>query len=374
MSGEQVLLSLLMFQVTGSSVWVGVTLALYFSPSFFVGALAGAIADWMDRRELLRRCELALTVLLGAFAGLLMLGLMNPVAILAFAIVSGSLRALFDPAQLSYAYDLVGASRSVGGLSMLNVGARSGHLIGALVTGYLAHHFGVGHAYAAVAVAHGLGFLLLVRLQSAGIASEPDHAPLAENLRTIVREMRSNRDLLAVTSVMIVVGILGFSYLTVLPELATTELGAGAQELGFMHAAKAAGGLAGVAVLTALGISRHRGLLLMVTVLGFGCGLCLLGSAGTLGLVMAALLLTAAAAAVYDVLTQSVMQIIVPNRLRGRAMGMWVLVIGIEPVGFVLVGAVVAWLGVGLVLQINGGILILVSLLALSLAPRLRRI
>ena len=68
MSGEQVVLSLLVFRTTGSSAWVGVVLALYYLPSLVAGVLGGAIADWMDRRRRLRRCELTLCLTVGVFS------------------------------------------------------------------------------------------------------------------------------------------------------------------------------------------------------------------------------------------------------------------------------------------------------------------
>jgi len=372
MSGEQVVLSLLVYQVTGSSVWVGVVLAVYFVPSLLVGALAGAIADWMDRRQLVRRCELAIAVALGLFGIALSFGLLQLEVLLLMAFVSGVLRALYSPARLSYAYDLVGPARAVGGLSMLNIGFRVGQFAGALTAGVLVQHVGVDAAYWSFAVAHAVAYLLVLRLRSSGVASELDTMPLRENLRTLAVEMRTNRNLLTVMLVMVSVGIFGFSYITLLPELATVQLGVGAQELGFMHAARAAGGLTGVVVLAMLGASRRRGLLLIATIAMFGVGLVLLGLSATFVVVLAALVVTAATSAVYDVLTQSVMQVIVPNKLRGRAMGIWVLVVGIEPVGHILVGASALLLGVSLALQINGAILLLIVMVVLRSSPRLR--
>jgi predicted MFS family arabinose efflux permease len=374
MSGEQVVLSLLVYQVTGSSVWVGIALALYFVPGLLVGVLAGVIADWMDRRALLRRCELAVAVALGLFGLLLSFDLLQLNLLLVMAVVSGTLRALYSPARLSYAYDLVGPARAVGGLSMINIGFRVGQLAGALSAGVLTQHVGVDAAYLSLALGHAIAYLLAARLRSSGVASEPDNTPLRENLRTLFAEMRSNRNLSIIMMVMVSVGIFGFSYITVLPELATVQLGMGAQELGIMHAARAAGGLSGVIVLVALGASRRKGTLLIATIAVFGIGLVLLGLSTTFVIVIVALVVTAATSAVYDVLTQSVMQVIVPNKLRGRAMGILVLVIGIEPAGHIMIGASALIFGVGLALQINGAVLLLIVLAVLLGSPRLRKL
>jgi len=374
MSGEQVVLSLLVFQVTSSSAWVGIALALYFAPSLLVGALAGAIADWMDRRNIIRYTELGISIAMLAFG--LLLWSTEPAlgALLIIAIISGLLRALYAPARLSYAYDLVGSERSVGGLSMLNLGFRIGQLIGAIAVGLLVQHLTAFHAYLALAGAHGIGFLLLVGLRATGDAAEIDQAPLLNNLQVLGKELRNNLNLLVVMLVMVAVGILGFSYVTVLPELATQSLGAGAQALGIMYAARAGGGLIGVILLTAVGLTYRHGLLLIGTILLFGLGVLLIGSTNVFTIILLALAFTAAISAIYDVLTQSVMQRIVPNHLRGRAMGIWVFVIGIEPLGHIFIGVAAGLIGVAGALQLNGAGLLLVGFVVLFFSPRLRRL
>ncbi len=68
------------------------------------------------------------------------------------------------------------------------------------------------------------------------------------------------------------------------------------------------------------------------------------------------------------------MQLSVPNRLRGRAMGSWVLAVGSSPLGHLEMGALAVSLGVGGALVVNGGALIGVAILATLVAPRLRKL
>ena len=65
--GEQVVVGYVVFELTESSIWVGVSLALYFAPMFFFGLASGAIADWAsDRRILMRRTQMSLGAVLSA--------------------------------------------------------------------------------------------------------------------------------------------------------------------------------------------------------------------------------------------------------------------------------------------------------------------
>jgi MFS family permease len=76
--GEQVIIGLLVFQVTGTSAWVGVAMALYFLPLFIFGMAAGAIADWMDRQKLLRIIEAIIALNLTVFGVLAALDAIAP--------------------------------------------------------------------------------------------------------------------------------------------------------------------------------------------------------------------------------------------------------------------------------------------------------
>ena len=215
---------------------------------------------------------------------------------------------------------------------------------------------------------------MLTRLRSAGVAAEIDHAPLGENLREYAAELRENRSLLALIVVMAAVGVFGFSHLTALPELAAVRFGVGAEGLGLMHAARAGGGILAALLLATVSLVHYRGTVLMGAIFAFGLGVLMLSVAPSFSLAVATLTFIAAVSAGYDVLTQSIMQLLVPNHLRGRAMGAWVFVVGIEPLGHLELGLLAATLGVGLALQINAIALLLSGICAWLFVPRLRRL
>ena len=68
------------------------------------------------------------------------------------------------------------------------------------------------------------------------------------------------------------------------------------------------------------------------------------------------------------------MQLAVPNTLRGRAMGVWVLAIGFAPLGHLEMGGLTQLLGVGPALLTNGGALIVIGVFLTFAVPRLRQL
>lgn len=374
MSGEQVILGLLVFRITQSSAWVGVLLALYYLPLFIAGPLSGVVSDWLDRRRLLRGYELAIAGVLALFAVAVAIGLTALWLLLSAAVIAGTLRALHQPVRMSLAYDLVGGEQIVASLGLLNIGARLGQLAGALIAGSLAERFGSPLALASLALAHGAAFFLLSQLRSSGVAAPVSRAPLRQNLREYGQQLRHNRVLLMLIVITATVEVFGFSFSTALPELAESRFNLGAEGLGMMFAARAVGGIAAGLALAATNGLQRRGMIFLMVIYAFGGGLMLLSAANQFALALVALVVVAFLATASDVLTQSMLQLCVSNELRGRAMGAWALAIGTAPLGHLEMGALAVTVGVANALAINGAALVAVGLLVTLAAPRLRRL
>lgn len=376
MAGEQVILGLLVYRITGSSEWVGASLAVYYLPLFFCGTLSGAIADWMDRRRLLRLMELGFITAQIVIAGFLATGLGGLWLIMTASAVLGALRAMHQPVRVSYAYDLTGGGSIVAGLGTLNFGIRSGQLVGSLIAGSVMEWFGASGAFLALAAGHCMAFFWIIRLVSPGRASvaEADRAPIRRNLLEYLEELRRNRILLMLVLLTASVELFGFSFQTGLPELAVERFAVGADGLGQLQAARAGGGVAASLILAlSLNWLGRPGRLYLGVIMLFGFGLIMVSLSDQFLLAMAALFLVSGMATASDILTQSMLQLSVPNALRGRAMGAWSLAISISPIGQMEMGFLIGALGLGTAFAVNGSLLLTVGLLVALLVPRLRR-
>jgi MFS family permease len=373
-SGEQVVLGVLVFQATQSTAWVGVTLAVYFLPFFVLGMASGAIADRLDRRSLLRRIEILIVTNLVVLAIVLAMGFTSLGLLVVFTLIAGALRALHQPARVAYAYDIVGGDQVVSGIGLLNLGGRIGQLIGALGAGAVMEAFGASAAFLAVAAGHGVALCFFLRLREAGKAAVIERVPLGRNLLEYAQELRGNHILLMLVAVTASVEVLGFSFATALPELATTRLNMGAEGLGMLHAARAIGGVIAGLSLTLLGSLQQRGLAYLGVIAAFAASLMMLSAESSIAVTVCAVILVSGAASASDILTQSMMQLAVPNALRGRAMGVWVLAIGFAPIGHLEMGALASSIGLGNALFVNGAGLLAIGLVIALIAPGLRKL
>ena len=372
MVGEMLLFGLAVYEISGSTAWVGLSLALYFSPNFIVGAFAGTISDAFDRVRVLRTVEAALGVNLFVIGMAVVSGAAGLSLILALTLVSGVMRATYNPARASYAFDLAGAERIVSALGALNIAMRLGQLGGAVTAGWAAAEFGIGATYLALASLHVLALLALGRQRGRPTFPGVGRPSVRAGLMEFGRELIANRPLLILVMVTAAVEVFGFSFLTALPDIAIGRLGLDAASLGILHASRAAGGIAGGILMAAVAPSRRLGVTWLVVVAGFGLMVMALGLAPNLPVAAVVSMLIALGAVASDVLTQSMMQLAVPAEMRGRAMGAWQFSVGFSVVGHLEVGLLSSLLGTTSALLANGAALVLVALGAGAASRRLR--
>ena len=168
------------------------------------------------------------------------------------------------------------------------------------------------------------------------------------------------------------VEIFGTSLSTTLPEYAEDRLQVGADGLGWLFAISSLGGVIAAMAVFVLPRLRDTRLLWLISIIGLGISVTALGA--TSSFLASALVLATAAAmtTVWDILTQSMMQLSVPDRLRGRAMGAWMFALGTSPIGHLQMGFAATFLGLDLALYLNGGMVLVVIAVGLVLTPALR--
>ena len=395
--GEQVVLSWLILELTDNPFMVGVSLALRMAPLFFLGIPAGTIADMVDRRLLIRALNMVMALLMVGIGALIYIDMLQVWHLLAFAVAGGCLSAMHQAARQSFAFDVSGRENLVTGLAYVGLGMRLGGLAGSIAAGYLIDGPGAHMAYWMLASGYIVSTLLLSFIRSPGQAAARSRQPMMQNLREFAGELRRNNPLLTLVVIVAATEMLGFSSGAALPSLARDVLDVGAEGLGWLNGFRSGGAVVAILLLSLFGEVGRKGMLLLLNIVLFGAALILLGQSSALSAFLSgggiageyagfilgqspafviALLATGiigGAMALSDIFSQSMMQNIVPNEQRGRAMGAWIVGIGTAPVGNLQVGAVIGAAGVGLALSANGIALALVGVAIFALYGRMRR-
>ena len=371
---EHVAVGWLVFDITGSAFMVGVAAAARMAPLFFLGILSGAMADWLERRLFLLFSALGGVAVAAIMAVLLLSGDPPVWAVVVLVAAGGCVLAFTLTTRNAYTYDIVGPEHALNGLSLNQMAMQVGGIAGALASGALIELVGPGWQYLGVGGSYlGSALILLVIGRSARTA-EPQREPVLRNLVGYIRFLRENRVIMALMCLTSITEVLGFSHMTMLPVFAKEVLHVGPAGLGYLTAVRQAGGLLGLALLANLRDYRRKGLLMFIIATAFGIGL--MGFSLSTALVYFIVVLAAvnACAMSVDTLYKTLMQSNVPDEQRGRAMGSWVLSIGVAPVGHLGVGGLATALGAQGALLVNGALLAGVSLAAAIGLPKIRRL
>ena len=361
MGMEFVALGWVVFELTNSPFIVGVSSAARMAPFFFLGLVSGAVADRVDRRIFIRWITLLGAIIAGlsALALHLYYGPVWPIIVLSVGM--GCVWAFTMTLRQAYTFDIVGPQAALNGMSLATLSQQIGGVLGSLAAGLIIERVGVASQYAAIAACYALSLGTLMWTRESGQAAARTTQSVVQNLVGYVEILRTNRILLTLMILAGVTEILGFTHQSLLPVFAKDVLGVGAFGLGIMSAFRQGGGIIGLVMLAGMGSFRRKGLLVFIIAGAFGAGEMAFSLGGNFISFVLILAFINACASAIDTLYRTLMQENVSNEERGRAMGSWVLSIGIGPVGHLGVGAMGERFGAPLTLLINGSLLLGVS-------------
>ena len=305
------------YQLTHSSLVVGLLSAAELVPLLIMALLGGAFADAFDRRRLVLLAELLSA---GASAVLLVNALLPRPHLWVLFIVSAlmaGLGGLQRPPLDALLPRLVDHDElpAAGALSAL--GGTVGSIAGPALAGVLIAAAGVEGAYGLDIATFGVAVVALALMR----AVPPPAGGEKPSLRGIVRGLRyaaGRQELLGTYGVDIIAMFFGMP-MALFPALAQRFGGAGA--LGLLYSAPSVGSL--VATLTSGWVARiHRhGVAVCLAAAGWGAGIVLLGFAPSLALALAALAIAGFCDMLSGIFRMTIWNQTIPDHLRGRLAG-----------------------------------------------------
>lgn len=368
---QTVALGVLVTARTHQPLWTGLVAAAAFLPMGLMSPIGGVMADRHDRRKWLLATTVGETLFAAALATLAATGNARPAFAVLLAFGGGLCAALGFPAYQAMLPDLVAREDLLAAVSLSSAQFNLGRVIGpafagvVLVLGSYELAFAVNAAsFAAVLVA-----LLFVRLPVVARQSGAGlRARIAEGARATARlpGARSAVGLIAV------VALLASPFIGLVPAMAIDVLHApGASGTSILVTAQGIGAVVGALSIAPLALSIGRYRIVVAALLAVPITLVLYGLAPGLWLSAAAIFLVGFA--YIGVLSglNTVVQMAVPERLRGRALGFYMMALGtIYPLGLVVQGALANHFGVRAVTV--GAAVLLLLVLEVVVATRRR--
>jgi len=334
--------AIVVFELTGSALMVGMVSVAQFGPQLALAPLAGAMADRGDRR---RQLVAGMLLIAGASGGLAVWiwivgvdGLPGTWPIMAAAFVVGLGFVLVGTAQNALIPALVRPGELAPAIALSTVpptlARAGGPAIGALV----AATFGPAAAFTIAAVTCLLFALVMLTLD---IRTRADNGGgVDRRIRVGVQHLRKDRRILPLLVGMAAIGIGSDPAITLTPSL-SAGFGAGTGLVGLFASAFGVGAFAALIVLTPL--RRRVGLprLGPVGLLTLSVGMAATGISPTPTIALISLAVAGGGMTVALTSLTTQLQEWVPDAIRGRIMALWMMAfLGPRPLAAAVNGAV----------------------------------
>ena len=346
----------LVLVLTGSPVAVGVLALCQFLPFTVFSLPAGVLLDRLDARRTVIATQALSLAFAGVLAALTIAGAIAVWHLYALTVLRGLVLVLDNPARQALTFQLVGRDELPNAVALNSSLFNAARVVGPALGGVVVAAAGAGACFAVnaasfLAVLAGLVAMRpgeLVPVERGG-----DTPGFVSGLREAFEYVRRTRRVAVALGVVFVVSMLAFNFNVLLPVLARETLAAGPQAFGVLSACFGAGALAGALAVAARGRASVRTFLAGTGV--FGAAELALAPQGSL--VAASVLLVAAGAAFTTWISNAnaTLQLAVPDRLRGRVLGLYFLAFnGGMPLGGILAGWLAATGGTRLAFLVGG--------------------
>jgi MFS family permease len=356
----------LVYRITGSQTSLGLVTFISFLPVLILSLFMGVIVDRFPRRKILLITQS--WYMLGAFilAALTWSGMIQYWQILVLSFMLGIGSALDMPARQAFVTEMVDDDKNdlLNALSLnssiFNVARIIGPAIGAVIVASLgeAPTFAInGLSYLAVIAA-----LLLMKLRSPHL-SESNESNL-DQLRKGFQYLASERDILGLVTMVAVYSFVGFGSLTLVPVFAKDILKIGVAGFGQMLSWQGVGALIGGALLIFFGDQFHKGRLLFFSRVLIGPVILGVALSRTPWISMALMTVMGYSLITQLVISNTLIQTIVPDNLRGRVISTYTWALGgFYPLGSLLMGFLGDRIGAPAAAMISGAGCILIIII-----------
>ena len=357
------------FELSGSSFWVGMLGLAGLVPLVMFGLWGGAVADAVDRRLLLLGSSLALWACTGGLLVADLLGLASLPLLLGLVGVQAAGFAVASSARGAIVPRVLPAELVPSANTLSFTASNLGMVLGPLLAGLILARWSFAAAYAVDLAIFSVALYAALRLP----ALPPTGPTITPGLRSVVDGLAFivTRPVLLLSFAVDIVAMVLAMPRALFPETAA-ELGSRGA-VGWLYAAIAIGAV--VAGLSSGWIGRvgRQGVALVGAVIVWGLAVAAAGLVPSLWLMVLLLAVAGAADFVSAVYRQTILQTYAPDEMRGRMQGVFIVVVAGGPrLGDLRAGATAAAFGVT-VSWVGGALLAAVLVSLALLVPSLRR-
>ena len=364
----------LVLGLTDSPGLLGLLSAVQTAPTLFFSLFAGVLADRVDRRKLIVVTQLLGALLAGVLAALTQAGVVAYVHVLALAFLMGTAQALATPSYQAIVSTLVPREAIGSAIALNSAQFNLSRVLGPSIAGAVIAAGGLALAFWGNALSFLAVALVLATLR---LAPRPQlaraEASMWTNLLDGLTYVRRDRSVAVLVLLAGVPALFLLNYLILLPVFARDVLGVGAAGLGLLSAAIGVGALGGAVWLALVKPGGGNGRYMLVGLGVASIALVVFGLSTSLAVSVAALAVLGFCQVSYYATANTLIQTLVPGRLRGRVMSLYILTSwGLIPLGNLMAGLIAERSGAPLALAIGGTLTLIIAIVVAVFEPGIR--
>ena len=368
--------SWLVYRLTNSALLLGLVGFAGQVPTLLIAPFAGVIVDRVDRHRLLVWTQVLSALQSAALAALAFTGLISVGWILFLQVLQGMINAFDTPARQAFVVQMVEDRADLPNAIALNSTMVNGsRIIGPSIGGIIIAAVGESWCFAIDAVSYiaVIISLLLMRVshEVPPRSGESMFSELRDGYRYVAgfAPVRTSLILLAIVSAM------GMPYTVLMPVIALNVLHGGAHTLGFLMTASGLGAVAGALYLASRRSVLGLGRVMLIATWTFGLGLIAFGLTRSFWLALIVLPFVGAGFMVEMASTNTILQTITEERLRGRVMAFYTMAFfGSAPVGSLLAGVAADRIGASSTIILGGVACLAAGVWLMMSLPKLRQL
>src|ERR1043166_7024928 len=368
---QQTAMSWFVYQITNSKLLLGVVAAMGSAPMMLSSIWGGSLADRHPKRSILLATQTAQMVCAFILAAGVWAGFATPTFIIVVAALNGVAMGFDMPARQAFTVEMTSREDLLNAISLNSSIVNGARVVGPSVAGLLIGAVGVAMCF----FLNGLSFIaviagfLLMRLprfkRKFEIVSAGEHA--WEGILYSIKHPRVRTILL----LFLAVGVFGWSYAVLMPAFARDVLGRGANGYGILMSARGRGALVGALIVATYGHLFTPRKLALGGVWLFSAALLAFAFTRNFTLALLFLFVAGFGMLLFFSTSNTVLQTIVPDEMRGRVMGVWSLVFGaMIPLCSLEAGAVAHWIGTPITLAFGAIVCAASALVTLFVVQR----
>ncbi len=370
--------SLLIYRLSGSAAILGLLSIAHAVPQLVLGVFGGALADRIQKKYALLADQIISAVVALGVALALTTGYMSQEhagswwVLIAAAIIQGSVMSLTMPSRQAIIREIVSQEQLMNAVALANLGMNTFRLIAPALAGFLIDAFGFKTIYFTMTGLYLVAIIFIVLLPRTSRIATTLHSPLAD-IGAGFKYIRGETTILSLIIFSLFVVLLSMPYMTLMPIFADDILKVGAKGMGVLASLSGIGAMVGSIILASLP-NRKRGFILIASSLVLGLALTGFSFSNTWYLSLVLIVFVGLGQSGRMTLGNTLIQYYVKDEYRGRVMSILLMEFGISSFGTFFAAILAGVWGVQWAVGGFASVLVLLSLLAFFVVPRLRKL